>query len=276
MTALRGFESFDVVSLLAPTEILGPRLAEALAGCADDPCRARQLASLGAGTLVLGSLDELAGVLRLDVRRVETTTTAARMQARVTIEVARGAPGVLETRLYSVAADLFPEEAKRAFATLGLEVEPEGSQIFLDGLEVGRSPIAPLKLRAGPHQLRFSSQGHTSEQREVTLLVGQTKVETVELHRVRGILPWVLGGTAAGAAALGLVLGLSASGTASAWTDACGATGPCEAGFTRARFADDDSAVDTQRTFANVLFGSAVALSIGAVLGYVFDPGEEE
>lgn len=274
IAALRGFERFDVVSLAEPAQLLGSRLAGELEACADDACRARQVASLGASTLIAGRLDRLAGVLRLDVRRVETSSAAATQRARATLELAADGAGGLSARLYGVAADLFPEEAERAFATLALEVEPDETQVWLDGAELGRTPLSPLRLKVGAHELRFSRAGHRAEERRVELQVGEARTERVELERVRGVLPWILAGTAAGAAGVGLILGASASGTASDWTEACGASGPCAAGYTRLRYANDDSSVDTQRTLANVLFGTAVALSVGAVLGYLLDPGE--
>lgn len=273
--ALRGFERFDVVSLADPAQILGERLATQLASCADDPCRAKALAGLGASALVAGRLDELAGSLRLDVRRVETTTAAAVQRARATLEFARGAPGVLTARMFQVATDLFAEEAERAFGTLVIEAEPEGTRVLLDGAEVGRTPLSPLRVRVGAHQLRFEHPGHKSEVRAVELRVGETHVAQAELSRVRGPLPWILGGTALGAAALGVVLGLSANGTADDWAEACGGGGACPSGYTRLRYLSDDSAVGTQQTVANVLFGTAVALSVGAVLGYIFESGEE-
>lgn len=276
VTALRGFERLDVVSLLDPAETLGARLAEALSSCTDDGCRAKQLAGLGAGTLVAGSLNEVAGVLRVDVRRVETTTIAATLRSRATLEIARGGGAELAARLFGIAADLFPEEADRAFGTLTLEIEPEGAQVFIDDTEVGRSPLAPLQVKAGPHRLRVQADGHGAASRELSVGVGESQHIEVLLERRRGHLPWILGGTAVGVAVVGVVLGASAAGTAANWDDGCPAGLPCGVGFTRARYLDDDGSVDTQRTLANVLFGTAVALSVGAILGYVFDPGTEE
>jgi hypothetical protein len=53
---------------------------------------------------------------------------------------------------------------------LAVEVKPDGTEVFVDGIGHGRTPVAPFPLNAGPHRLVVRGEGKRGE-RAVTLTV---------------------------------------------------------------------------------------------------------
>jgi hypothetical protein len=134
--------------------------------------------------------------------------------------------------------------------------------------------VGPVRVRAGAHGLEVRAKGHFPHREQVAIALGQTAVVQADLTKNRGSLPWYLGAGAAGAAAIGLVLGVTAQSTAHGWEDAC-ADRTCDPGFTRARYEDDTASVGARRTIANGLFVAAGALLIGGVVAWAIDPGSD-
>ena len=66
-----------------------------------------------------------------------------------------------------------------ASATLRVEVDVRGALVKVDGLEMGRSPLTPLTLKAGVHRVEASHPGHFDAQRTVDLAGGGE--ETIRL-----------------------------------------------------------------------------------------------
>ncbi len=64
------------------------------------------------------------------------------------------------------------------------ELQPDGTEIRVDGRVVGRSPLADaLRMSPGPHQVLLTAQGHVSEMLQLDLTAGATSQVIVTLRR---------------------------------------------------------------------------------------------
>ncbi|MFT3923267.1 MAG: PEGA domain-containing protein [Myxococcales bacterium] len=68
-------------------------------------------------------------------------------------------------------------EQKQRTGTLSLQVEPSAAQVRLDGRDLGASPLAPITLALGAHQLEVSCAGHVRELRTLVLTEAQTDLK---------------------------------------------------------------------------------------------------
>ncbi len=71
-------------------------------------------------------------------------------------------------------------------ATLGVETEESGAVVFLDGRQVGVTPLAIDDLPAGVHRLRVERQGRVPWEGEVGLQADRTATARVELADPEG------------------------------------------------------------------------------------------
>lgn len=265
--ALRDLPDLTVIDLRAVRQALGPRALEALLACQDDRCRVAAAGALGWEELLIAELAR--GGRRLRARRVGPE---ARATVRVSLEVA---PGELEAALRAAAEELFPARAAQARSGVTIRSLPSGAQVRVDGA----APVAAdagrveVELPPGRHRVEARAPGHAPWVRDFDLALGTAPVLEADLSKRRSEGPWILGASGlalgAGAAALAVMAQLRVED----WRDACGAGGRCAAGFTRARYLDDDAAIDTERSVAIALGAAGAAALAGALVWFVLDPG---
>lgn len=71
--------------------------------------------------------------------------------------------------------------------TLLVRSKTTGAAIFVDGLEVGRVPVGPLKVAPGPHLVKLSLPGYKPQTQRVEVVPAQQSVVASELKAVRGV-----------------------------------------------------------------------------------------
>lgn len=269
--ALRGFESLRVVALADPAAVLGPKAAVGLRGCADDPCRVAALSALGVDRLVVG---EASGD-SLRLRLVDSSTPAASPLVRVTQLLRGDGPGDLRAVAILAVRELFPKLAGQGAGTLMITADTEGATAWLDGEPVGVLPVGPVKVSPGQHTVRITAPGHHPFLQTITIELGRAATLSASLSKNRSVVPLVLLGSAVGAAAAGLVVGVIAQSTVNGWDAACDGT-RCDPGFTKARFDDDQSAVQIQMGVSNGLFAVSIGLGVAALVTFLTDPGIDD
>jgi len=177
----------------------------------------------------------------------------------------------IKTAIAAAASDLFPDLG--AFGKLRVDSDPKGASVWVDGEALGIAPLI-ARVSAGTHAVEVRAKGHRPVREEIAIVLGQTAVLEAELSKNRSAWPLYMGGAAAAAGAAGLALGVTAQNVANDWKDACPESG-CAAGFTAARYDDDDSSVAIRKNAANALYGVAGALAVGAIVYFFLDPGED-
>lgn len=273
LDALRSIESVEVISLLEVEPVLGAAVAKKVEACTDDACLREALAAISVDRIIAGQVNAAEQTLaRLELRSIPTSSAAS--SSRLSRDLSGDLMPAIEREAPAAVAELFADRAAKGFGTLVLRVSPRSAAVLLDDYPVGVPPVPPLKIPVGKHRLRVEAKGHETFEEDVEVPLGRTVERTIQLEKRRSEWPLILGASAAGAAAIGLALGLSADSQAENWVAACG-SGQCSPGFTRLRYEDERSSVDTKRTTANVLFVGAAALAVGALVYYIFDPGVE-
>lgn len=275
-SALLGIPDLEVTTFDDMDRLFGPGAAARLEACADDGCIRRELARVKTDVLALGSLS-LDGTLRL--RLVDSATTAKGAKVRVSRSTELTDPAVVQA-VTAAALELFPERADGSFGLLALEGGVAGAEVLVDGASAGQlsleaPPKANLRVPIGKRTVKILAPGHAPYETEVEVTVGQRTSLAVSLDKNRSSGPLYLAGGGLVAAGAALTLGLLVNQRASNWEDGCSLTGPCDSGFTRARYDSDQAFVDGGRIGTNVLWAAAGTALVGAIVWFFVDPGEE-
>lgn len=72
-------------------------------------------------------------------------------------------------------------EQRLSVGTLVVQTTPFGARVLLDGAEAGRTPLEPLEVAPGPHELRVEAPDHEPATRTVTVEGGRRLLVSVEL-----------------------------------------------------------------------------------------------
>lgn len=275
---IQALEGLSPVAFSSLGAVFGPRAQAALQACADDACRAREATSrIGVDRLVVIELDGREA-LRLRLRLIDPARPEVPV-ARVSKDTASGPlPGAVATAV----VELFPEAAGRSLGQVVLSGGRSGAAVKVDGQTetemrpslVSSEPSATLRLRPGLHRIEVTYPGHFPFRTRVEVRIGPVARVAVELRKNRSVGPWILGG--AGLALIGAagLVGLNVQNTADEWSDAC-AGASCAPGFTRLRYEEDQTRVDTGRVVANSLLIGGGAAVVAALLWYLLDPGTD-
>jgi hypothetical protein len=95
--------------------------------------------------------------------------------------VARGGTELAPDRAAAVQADLAQLAGK--IARIAVQVEQEGAQISVDGVAVGRSPLAePLVVDVGEHRVQIELPGYATQSQAFTLAGGDRRDATFTLE----------------------------------------------------------------------------------------------
>lgn len=205
--------------------------------------------------------------------------------------VARGGSELTPDRAAAVQADLTLLSGK--IARVSLQVEQAGAQLSIDGVTVGRSPLAePLVVDVGEHRVQVELAGYVTQSQSLTLAGGDRREVTFTLQPTPAATPVaaptaVSSEKARAAPALApkassnrgtwLGVGWATTGALAAGAIVSGALGASAAedlkdlrstpGTTRAALDQAESRASTRLLIADVLGGAALAA--GAVTLYV-------
>jgi hypothetical protein len=80
-----------------------------------------------------------------------------------------------------------PVELKAKLGQLDVSSEPGGAKVYLDGKEMGQTPVSLPGIRVGTRQVRVTKEGYESHEEQVKLGEGRNRV-SVSLKRLRGDL----------------------------------------------------------------------------------------
>jgi hypothetical protein len=180
-------------------------------------------------------------------------------------------------------------DAKAKIATLTLQVAPAGAEILIDGVSVGRAPLADaLFLDSGAHNVVARIVGRPDAERAVTMKAGSAEsisltvgnalepspIEPNEPQKVTPLI--VLGGIAAAGLATGAGLFVAGNGKLSTAEDlhkgVVDAHGSCVPGASNfdARCAEIDKVSTSADTLHRVGFGVMVGGGVAAVGAVVY------
>lgn len=271
---LQGYDSLRTVSLENPAAVLGPQVATQLAACVEDRCLVAATSAVGTDRLIAGEVRTSAQKRVLRLRLIDSSTTAAPTIARVSQTVDDAGAGALRAAVIGAMTELFVDLGGDRFGELTVRADVEGASVWVDGKPVGLAPVGPLRMATGAHEVRVQAPGHAPFGGTATVEVGQQFVVQASLSKNRSQWPLILGAGAIGAATLGMIFGLNADSIASTWDDGCTA-GRCSAGFTRARYDEDESSAKVRSGVANGMFGLAIGLTAAAVTWFIVDPGTD-
>jgi hypothetical protein len=173
-----------------PVHALGaPELRAAIGACADDVCIGGQLAQAGAQAGVIARL-HARGRRPLEVAlELRDPVSGAPRLAAVTGELP------LDPALIPEASAALVEPLRAAMpppppppATLLVTVNVDGAQVRIDGQEIGTSPVAPVEVTVGNHEIVVLAPGYLSTRRQEAIEPGeQARVDvTLEAIASRG------------------------------------------------------------------------------------------
>lgn len=76
------------------------------------------------------------------------------------------------------------DEMRALLAEVTLTITPEGATVLIDGRNVGQSPIAPITLAAGRHEIELNAPEHESLHRGILVIAGQPLALTLQLKPI--------------------------------------------------------------------------------------------
>lgn len=276
--ALGDLPDLSVVSLENLGAVLGEDAANRLEACHDDPCVRAATREVRTDRLVVGELD-LEEKLVLRIRLLDTATTSP-ARVRITRDVPPGPRGLAQAAS-AIVSDLFPERAKAARGLLAVAANVDEANVYVDGTLVGTTSGGPdgvyralVRVPAGKRAVTVEARGHFATTTSAEVLLGERTDVAVELDKNRSSSPLILGGVGLAALAIGTIVGVTTKSTVDGWSSAC-AGARCDEGFTRARYATDESAVSRGAVVTNGLLIAGSAAVIGAFVWYLLDPGED-
>lgn len=104
---------------------------------------------------------------------------------KVTGVLDRSARGQIVDRTGEIKVGYGVEVAVRV-GELAVSSDPSGAAVYLDGKEVGKTPLALSKVRLGRHQIRVQREGHENWEREVEIEGGRKVEVYAQLKSVEG------------------------------------------------------------------------------------------
>lgn len=132
---------------------------------------------LGADQVFYGTVATLGGSYVLDAKLVDTSNRRIVGRRSITLQGEQAVllQGIRDLAVQLAAPDLWA-------GTLDLRLKQKGAKIYVDGLDVGSSPIPPLtKMVPGKHVLRVVSPDHPDFERFVDIKFGLTTVLEIDL-----------------------------------------------------------------------------------------------
>ena len=99
---------------------------------------------------------------------------------KFTAQADRGAPGA-ETMLKRADQALARIAAQIERTSLTFEIEPDGAEVRVDRREVGKSPVEPLRVTPGPHQITVWAEGYEGSDVSVEVQPGSEVPVVVRL-----------------------------------------------------------------------------------------------
>jgi hypothetical protein len=142
-------------------------LRSALAACRDDACIGALLAQAGAqgGVIVRMTARGRAARTALELRDpVSGTARQAPVQGDVPLDAATA--GSAARALAEQLRDAMPSPPPRP-ASLTITVNVDGAQVSVDGEALGLSPVAPIDVVEGSHEVTVLMPGYRSVRRQV-------------------------------------------------------------------------------------------------------------
>jgi hypothetical protein len=82
----------------------------------------------------------------------------------------------------------FPIELKAVVGSLEILSEPSGSKVFLDGEEMGQTPLSLPAVRMGQHRVRVTKEDYDSYEEQVSVTEGERKKVLASLRKMTGVL----------------------------------------------------------------------------------------
>lgn len=244
--------------------------------CPDDRCRLAAASKVAFDRLIVGELapGPLDGRRTLRIRLLLPKVGAA-PEVRVSQEV--GSEG-LEAALRLVLSELFPMRVVRSSSPVIIKNLPAQARVRFDRtteltLE-GNGGRLVTRLAPGAHTVEARAPGHDPWTAEFEVRVGTPTRVDAGLSKRRSAGPLIIG--IGGVLAVGVGVGLAALANARSddWEVAC-AGGPCGRSFTRARYLDDQAALDRESTAANILFAVGGAALVTGLVWFLIDPGSD-
>jgi hypothetical protein len=138
-------------------------------------------------------------------------------------DILLGGPGVNVTRTATPATPrttaIVPTSTLPLTGSLSITTTPSGATVFIDGVQMGISPLTIPDLAQGGHTLKVTMNGYVDKMAPVAITAGETQPYTVTLVQAATPLPVHPAATkkspgfemVAGLAALGAVLGIRGS-----------------------------------------------------------------
>ncbi len=174
-----------------PVHALGaPELRDAIGACQDDACIGQQLAQAGAQA---GVIARLTGRGRRPVQiaiELRDPVSGAPRREPVTGELPIAAAEVpaAATALASQLEGAMPNPPPPP-ATLLVTVNVDGARVQIDGEDIGTSPVAPVEVSDGRHEVVVIARGYASVRRPATVQPGEHARLDVTVQPLEGAGP---------------------------------------------------------------------------------------
>ena len=147
-------------------------MVAAIAACGDDACIGAQLGQAGAQGGVILRLERGRRGIDASLELRDPISGTLRREA-VTGPLPLEAEGVTEALapLSAQLADAMPSPPP-APATLTVSVNIDGATVQVDGTDIGESPVAPVDVIDGQHEILVTAPGYLSIRRQTTVRPG--------------------------------------------------------------------------------------------------------
>lgn len=158
-----------------PVHALGaPELRDAIAACEDDACIGGQLAQAGAQAGVIARLRARARrPFEVSIELRDPVSGAHRLPA-----LAGELP--LDPAAIPAATAALVEPLRAAMpapppppATILVTVNVDGARVTIDGQEIGTSPVGPVEVSEGTHEIVVTASGYASVRRQERITAGE-------------------------------------------------------------------------------------------------------
>lgn len=186
--------AFDVIERGKMEEIF-EEMELQLSGCISSECAVQVGQLLGVSRMITGTIGKFGKTYTIDVRVIDIESS------RIIEAIPLDYTGELEGLLGEIRNVAFrlsgkeveptrtptPPKVEEAVASLSLVTVPTGVTVYVDGMQLGLSPINLGEIRAGKHSLRFTKKGYADDERDIIVEPGKPNVVTVNLVRLNEI-----------------------------------------------------------------------------------------